>query len=897
MKYTVGIDLGTSNSAVARVDVETGLLESIGVTQRVSDSEVARRPLLPSFLYLPGAHELPEGSLSLPWDEKRIFLVGEYARFQGSRVPGRVVVSAKSWLAHRHADPSEPLLPWDGADDVDKISPVESSRRYLQHLRESWNHDYKDAPLEECEVVLNVPASFDELARELTLAAAQQAGLEHVSLQEEPQAAFYAWLHETGKSVDKPEGLQSGDVILVCDIGGGTTDFTLIEYSDKGLRRVAVGEHLMLGGDNLDIALAHLVEPRLGAKLDILQWGVLRNECRRAKEILLSDEPPELVKVVVPGSGAKLLAGTLTAEIQRGEVEKLVLDGFFPKVDFAQGLVNERKMGLREFGLPYASDPAVPRHLSSFLKRHRKDEKMPNKILFNGGACRPHAIRERVRDILQGWAGSPVEELLNPESDQSVARGAAYYGYLRRTGQKRIGGGSARSYYLQVAGEGESTQAVCVIPRALEAGHRLELLEPVLKLLVDRPVRFPLYSSAVRPHDQAGELVTLSSIAEDQEETEFQSLPAMETVVRAGGMSATEIPVHLQSEVTEVGTLSIACQMIEGKRRFCLEFPLRGQAGLETGTEFDAAMVGEARKLVIDTYRRKPGTEGLKPRGLLGALEQHFGMSRQHWSLSLLRSVWEGFQEVNPRRRVDTEHEASWLNGVGYCLRPGTGSKLDPWRVEKTAAAMDSWIQFPKSEGVRLEWWVAWRRIAAGLSSERQAELWRHISAVLIPGRRHWKSRVQQQRSAGEDAELLRVAVSLERIPLDEKAQLGNMLVKRFQAGKDDFWRLARVGARVPFGGGPQNVLPPEVVWPWIELMLSAKWSDKNMAGFALAQMARSTGDRKRDFEEEKRQRIRNRLAKEGLDEAVKVLDGQETSSGAQAVALLGEALPVGIRL
>ena len=337
--------------------------------------------------------------------------------------------------------------------------------------------------------------------------------------------------------------------------------------------------------------------------------------------------------------------------------------------------------------------------------------------------------------------------------------------------------------------------------------------------------------------------------------------------------------------------------MVAGKRRFCLEFPLRGQAGLESGTEFDAKIVAQARQIVIDTFRSKSGSGGLRPRGLLGGLEQHFGLSRPHWSLSLLRAVWEGFLEIHPRRRVDTDYEASWLNGVGYCLRPGTGSKLDPWRVEKTAAAMDSWMQFPKSEGVRLEWWVAWRRIAAGLSPERQAELWHHLSAVLIPGRRHWKTRVPQQRTAGEDAELLRLAVSLERIPLEEKALLGNILMKRFQSTKDDFWRMARVAARIPFGGGPQNVLPPEVVWPWIELMLSSKWSDKAMAGFALAQMACVTGDRRRDLEDEKRLRIRNRLSKEGLEEAVKVLDGDQTRAGAQAVALLGEALPVGIRL
>ncbi len=451
--WLVGIDLGTSNTALARIVGTEGKVETLRLTQRTSESEVRDQALLPSFLYLPGAHELPEGSLGLPWDAKRDFLVGEFARVQGSRVPGRVVVSAKSWLAHRQADPSQPLLPWDGAPDAPRVSPVEASRRYLEHLREAFLHQYPDHPLDSCDIVLTVPASFDELARELTVSAARQAGLDKITLLEEPQAAFYHWLYANGLSVDKPANLQPGDQILVCDIGGGTSDFTLIEYAESGLRRVAVGEHLMLGGDNLDISLAYLVEPRLGAKLDILQWGVLRNECRRAKELLLGDDPPDKVTVTVPGSGSKLLAGTLQADLEREEVKKLVLDGFFPAVGIDEPLQAERRLGLKEWGLPYASDPAVPRHLSSFLRRHGRKDNIPNKILFNGGACRAAAIRTRMLQILEGWRGAPVEELHNPESDLSVARGAAYYGFLKRSGSKRIGGSIARSYYLQLSSD------------------------------------------------------------------------------------------------------------------------------------------------------------------------------------------------------------------------------------------------------------------------------------------------------------------------------------------------------------------------------------------------------------------------------------------------------------
>lgn len=883
----IGIDLGTSNSAVA--SVVDGALHSFAIQQRISETATGERPLLPSFLYLPGAYELPPGSLTLPWDAEREYMVGEYARWQGSRVPGRVVVSAKSWLAHRQADPSEDLLPWEGASDAPRVSPVEASKRYLQHLRESWDHAHPDKPMGEQEIVLTVPASFDELARELTLAAAHRAGLEKVRLLEEPQAAFYSWLHHNPSQA----GLNSGDLVLVCDIGGGTTDFTLIEATEKGLERKAVGEHLMLGGDNLDIALAHQVEPRLGAKLDLLQWGVLRQECRRAKELLLGDNPPETVSITVPGTGARLLAGALSAEVNRAEVEKLVLDGFFPQVGYDQPLQSERRMGLKEWGLPYASDPAVPRHLSSFLRRHGAG--IPGKVLFNGGACSPQAIRSRVLEILTGWRGSPVEELPNPQADQAVARGAAWYAWLRKTGGQRIRGGTARSYYLGV----EDGRAVCVIPRNLEPGNRIQLEEPQLRLTVDRPVRFPLFSSSVRPGDKPGALVEVTA-AGSGEEDEFHTLPAMETVVRVGGGSK-EIPVLLSSEVTEIGTLSIGCQMVGGKRRFRLEFPLRGEAVLESGPEFPPEIIEQSQSQIRDTFLRKPAQLSTKgegrPRSLLSQLEHQLGVDRQEWSLPLLRALWEGFYDARMRRRVEVEYEAAWLNGAGYCLRPGIGSNLDEWRCSQMTSLYELWLQHPKSDTVRLEWWVMWRRISAGLSKESQDTLFKSISPAIVPGRKHWKTRVPHDRSPAELTEVLRLAASLERIPTEEKALLGETLMDRFTGAKEDFWRMARIGARQPFGGGPQHALPPDVVAPWVTTMLTTKWADKNLAGLALAQMARQTGDRKRDLPEDLHKRVEQRLEKEGLKAFLPTLRGEMEERSGQAAMLLGEALPVGLRL
>lgn len=877
----VGIDLGTSNSAVARVLPHSRRLEPVEIIQRLSATEVGPRLLLPSFLYLPGAHELPEGSLELPWDAERDYLVGEFARFQGARVPGRVVASAKSWLAHRKLDPTEPILPWDRAADLAPISPVEASSRYLLHLVESWNHQFPDEPLQNQEVVLTVPASFDELARKLTAGAAADNGLT-VRLLEEPQAAFYAWLHRHPE--DWSRRVEPGEHVLVCDVGGGTTDFTLIRVGEEELERVAVGDHLMLGGDNLDIALAHLVEPRLGAKLDLLQWGVLRHQCRRAKESLLGDDPPETATVTVPGSGARLLAGALSAEVTREEVEALVLDGFFPETPFElPSAPAAPRKGLREWGLPYESDPAVPRHLARFLLS--RECPVPSKVLFNGGACRPAAIRARLLSILSDWRQEPVTELESPDAERAVATGAAWYGWQRRIGGTRIGGGSARSYYLGVSGG----QAVCVVPRNLEEGKTVALDEPELHLLVDQPARFPLFSSPTRAGDAPGALVPAEVLEE---------LPPLETVVHTGGKHK-EVPVLLSAEVTEVGTLAIWCR--SGSKKWNLEFPLRTGVAGGASVELLSRGVREARELVETCFSRKPAeTEAadVRPRTLLSALERELATPRDDWSPAVLRAFWDSYFAVVKRRRVTDEYESAWFNGAGYCLRPGFGVPLDDWRMEQMAELFSAWMQFPKEEKVRVQWWIMWRRIAPGLVTARQEEVWEQLSPVLIPGRRHIKTRLKGDRSPTEDKELLRLAVSLERIPVNEKHLLGEEIMKKFSASGEDFWKMARLAARDPMSGAADRVLPPEVVGPWLESILSWKWSSRHLAGLAVAQMGRVTGDRRRDLPEELVERLAQRLVREGVKpHLVALLRGEEEALEEEQAELFGDTLPVGLRL
>ncbi len=488
-RQVVGIDLGTSNTAIARFEPRGNALEMVPITQRISATEVGERFLLPSFLYLPGAYELPAESTSLPWDPERHYLVGEFARYQGSRVPGRCVVSAKSWLAHRSVDPSEPMLPWERASDLQPVSAVASITRYLEHIVEAWNYKFPNDSLQGSEVVLTIPASFDDLARKLTAGAAATVGLP-VRLLEEPQAAFYAWLWRQRKNWKKL--LDPGDVVLVCDIGGGTSDFTLIRYDGTELERVAVGDHLMLGGDNLDIALAYLVEPRLPEKLNGLQWGVLRQQCRACKELLLGEDAPESATVTVPGSGSKLLGGAMSTEVTRTEVLNLVLDGFFPRLDYEDIILKGSARALKELGLPFESDPAIPRHLSRFLHAH--SDYFPSRILFNGGACASTVVRERVVSVVNGWRsqlgleGTTVE-LESQEAHLAVARGAAWYGHQRQSDGLLVEGGTARSYYLGLAGK----QAVCVIPASAREGQQVVLAEPKLQLRVGEAVAFAIY--------------------------------------------------------------------------------------------------------------------------------------------------------------------------------------------------------------------------------------------------------------------------------------------------------------------------------------------------------------------------------------------------------------------
>jgi hypothetical protein len=600
-RYVIGVDLGTTNCALASRDASLddaqARIDIRGVTQVVNPGEVAERPLLPSFLYLPGDLDFPAGSTALPWDPQPTAIVGELARKRGAENPVRLVASAKSWLSFAGAQRTAPILPWGAPAEVPHISPVEASAAYLRHLAAAFDASVPDAPLAQQDVLLTVPASFDEEARELTLRAAQIAGFSHVTLLEEPQAALYAWLDTQGDTWRRR--IRVGDLILVCDVGGGTTDFSLIAVSehegDLVLERVAVGDHILLGGDNMDLALARLLQQRLeegGQRLDTWQLHALWHQCRLAKEALFSDPARREQPVTLLGKGSRLIGGTVTTPLSIDDVNRVLLDGFFPSVPSDEMPARQRRVGLQELGLPYAADPGVTRHLARFLTRQasttvskadvRRGQSgltCPTHVLFNGGVMKAAALRDRIVSVLNAWLTQegfdPVNVLDANDLDHAVARGAAYYGMARRGRGIRIRSGASRSYYVgiesampAVPGIPAPLKALCVVPFGMEEGTSAKLEAREFGLIVGEPAEFRFLSSTIRKADTPGALI------EDWSD-ELEELGPLEVTLRLDGREDAVVPVTFESHVTEVGTLELWCVTRDGSHRWKLELNIR----------------------------------------------------------------------------------------------------------------------------------------------------------------------------------------------------------------------------------------------------------------------------------------------------------------------------------
>ncbi len=608
-KYIVGIDLGTTNSALARCDAvaeEEGRIEVRSISQLVNPNEVAERTLLPSFIYIPGEFDFPKGSVALPWDPEPKLVIGELARKRGAESPNRLVASAKSWLSYAGVDRTAPILPWQAPEEVPKLSPVEASSQFLQHLRTVWDNGEagQQVALADQDVLLTVPASFDEAARELTRRAAEQAGYQHVTLLEEPQAAFYAWLESQGDAWRSR--IKVNDLVLVCDIGGGTTDFSLImvseENGDLTLKRVAVGDHILLGGDNMDLALAQVLRQRLeasGYRIDTWQLHGLWHQCRIAKEKLFESPKTQSRPITLMGKGTKLVGGTIKTELLKEDLDQLLVEGFFPKVASSELPARQRRVGFQELGLPYAADPAITKHLARFLSEQLRNSPeaaairrgptglaCPTHILFNGGVMKAAVLRDRVVEVLNSWlreegfdafGGEHVLEATDLE--HAVARGAAYYGKARRGRGVRIRSGASRTYYIgiesampSVPGMEAPLKALCVVPFGMEEGTEATIPSREFGLVVGEPAEFRFLSSSVRKQDHVG------SLLEDWG-ADIEELSPLEVTLKMDGQQGTVVPVRLETRVTELGTLEVWCVSRDGTNRWKLELNIREKTG------------------------------------------------------------------------------------------------------------------------------------------------------------------------------------------------------------------------------------------------------------------------------------------------------------------------------
>jgi hypothetical protein len=612
-KYIVGIDLGTTNSALARCDAtasgsaaeEESRIEIRGIPQLVNPNEVAERTLLPSFLYIPGEFDFPKGSLALPWEPEPKLVIGELARKRGAESPNRLVASAKSWLSYAGVDRTAPILPWQAPAEVPKLSPVEASSQFLRYLRTVWDSSEagEQFALAEQDVLLTVPASFDEEARELTRRAAEQAGYPHVTLLEEPLAAFYAWLESQGD--DWRRRIKVGDLVLVCDVGGGTTDLSLIVVSEEGgeltLKRVAVGDHILLGGDNMDLALARVLQQRLeasGNRIDTWQLHGLWHQSRIAKEKLFQSPKTQKQPITLLGKGTKLIGGTIKTELAREDLDQILVEGFFPKVASGELPARQRRVGFQELGLPYAADPAITKHLARFLSEQVRNSPeaagirrgpsglaCPTHVLFNGGVMKAAVLRDRLVEVLNSWLRQEGFDALGAEQileardlEHAVALGAAYYGKARRGRGVRIRSGASRTYYIgiesampAVPGMEAPIKALCVVPFGMEEGSEATIPGREFGLVVGEPAEFRFLSSSVRKQDRVG------SLLEDWG-ADIEELGPLEVTLKLDGRQGTVVPVRIETRITELGTLEVWCVSRDGAERWKLELNIREKA-------------------------------------------------------------------------------------------------------------------------------------------------------------------------------------------------------------------------------------------------------------------------------------------------------------------------------
>lgn len=903
----VGIDLGTSNTCVAWGEAD-GKVHLFEVPQLLSGGR-GKAALLPSVLYAPIAGEdHAEPFCDPPW------ITGELARDRGLEVPGRTVTSAKSWLCHLATDPLEPSLPWGGDESVPRISAVDASARYLVHLKRAWDVAHPEAPLAKAEVALTVPASFDERARALTLDAAKRAGLVGVRLVEEPQAAFYDYLRftrdETLRALANRHGGEA--TILVVDVGGGTTDLSLISVRRDGeaiaFERVATGDHLLLGGDNMDLALAEYLRPHFRRDdMTPARFAQLVERCRHAKEVLLGSDPPSDVPVALLTRGSRLVGGTETVRLSRADMEKVLLGGFFLEAPLVAAAKDHARAGLVSLGLPYARDVAITRHIASFMCTYGGG-RAPDALLFNGGVFRAESLRAAIVHAVQSWRSEPIDILRERDPDHAVAKGAVAYLRARRGVGQRVASGASRSYYVAMHAEGGKRPGVCVVPYGSPEGEECVVKRETFHLLVGKAARFELWRGEGKYEHAVGDVVEI-------DESGFARMPSLVSHVESQ-TAESHVDVKLSAELSAVGTIDVFCTEVKTKRKHRFAFEL-AEERTRSSMMPSARPLAAAKSQIPSRASVVPGTASPKlseavelveraftskePRAvkdLLRDLEAKLG-ERFRWTLVDVRTLFDTIARHRGARRWSADHERVYWLLSGFFLRPGFGAPEDPARVESVYPLFAQKLSFPDKTQNWQSFFIAWRRVAAGLAEGAQDVLFDSLAPMLFPD---WTAGKKPKHDTVATDELRECLSYLERARVGSRERFGDKLcdVCVLQASTGKLGRAARDFGRVAARHTMTGAIPlsPFVVEPWVDRLARLDWSKAQGLADAMVRVCRVTVDPTQTLGAEIRERVAKRLIEAGRSEHdVRAVREFIAVTAEEEALSLGEALPVGLRL
>ena len=947
-RYIIGIDLGTTSCALSyldTLDLQKGV-RVLTIPQWDRDGALKSSENLPSFCYLPPKSAYKKGEFKLPFvsyrseEEVDDKVLGSYARRQMSLTPDRVIHAAKSWLCPRGVDSHECILPWhsDTLIGEQRLSPIEVSSLYLKHLKDVWNEEmasHEEAYLlKNQRVIITVPASFDEVASQYTLAAARMAGYstDHLSLLEEPQAAFYHWQQTLSpqsanfKACIESSSQKAKEIIfaselgkkkiLICDIGGGTTDFSLLELDGHGepleVSRIAVSDHILLGGDNIDLKIAHFLEEKLRKENKIKslhshQWAALVAEARDLKERSLEDNSQvsdDELHISIVGTGSSLFGGGASTSVKPSEIQKLVCQGFFPSCQ-RDSQAQEKRSGLKEWGLPYAKDSAITRHLAGFLSGRSIDA-----VLFTGGTLVPSYLQELLRNQIAEWQKKAPIVLNNDSMHLAVAKGAAWYGASLHFKHGRIKSGYPRNLFVEVSlGPNKPHKIMSVLPKGFIGGEKLRLEKQDVKVVLGQPVSFQMYCSLQSDSIPVGTLVSKTDIPD------LKRMPPLQTKLELPGKTKRKsrdpelLAVNLELGLSETGLLAIDCVAKENSsnmpsQKWRLSFNVQESAiknnsrGLEEQQNSaspgfhasDAYLLVQDK--ILEVYgKAKPGAVKINPNKLSREIESTIGLSRDSWNLELLRGIWETLREGETRRGRSETHETTWLNLAGYCLRPGYGDTLDNFRMKEVWHAFERGMAFPKGKQVQAQWWILWRRVSGGLDKGKQEKLFAKIAPLL--------------RKGTANPEMYMLAGSLELISVNKKIQLGSALIKQIKARKPEYlsqkiWALGRIASRIPLYGGPENIVRPHFVQAWIDELADLDFSKDQYQGLLhfFVQSGRLVDDRELDLSEEYRDKLLSLILR--FDQGVNYRDQLLTVKPLDLAGknrLFGESLPAGFMI